>query len=32
VVAVADAGHFPHEEQPAPFTQLLLEWLDLHAH
>ena len=32
VVAVADAGHFPHEEQPATFTQLLLEWLDTHAH
>ncbi len=25
--AVGDAGHFPHEEQPAEFTRLLLAWL-----
>ena len=29
---LAGAGHFPHEEQPAAFTELLLGWLDdVHA-
>ncbi len=27
VVAIESAGHFPHEEQPATFTDTLLSWL-----
>jgi pimeloyl-ACP methyl ester carboxylesterase len=27
VVAIEDAGHFPHEEQPAAFSSTLLAWL-----
>ncbi|EED31450.1 hypothetical protein NOR53_2833 [gamma proteobacterium NOR5-3] len=30
VVTVADAGHFPHREQPALVNALLLEWLAAH--
>ena len=30
-VAVAGAGHYPHEEQPDEFTRLLLHWLSERA-
>jgi pimeloyl-ACP methyl ester carboxylesterase len=26
-VEIASAGHFPHEETPAAFTEALLKWL-----
>jgi pimeloyl-ACP methyl ester carboxylesterase len=29
---IANAGHFPHQEQPAEVNALLLEWLAQHEH
>lgn len=28
---IANAGHFPHEEQPERFTAVLLDWLERHG-
>ncbi|HET7328123.1 MAG TPA: alpha/beta hydrolase [Nocardioidaceae bacterium] len=30
-VAIAGCGHFPHEEAPASFNAVLLDWLDHHG-
>jgi pimeloyl-ACP methyl ester carboxylesterase len=29
--AIMPTGHFPHEENPRAFTELLLPWLRQHA-